>query len=192
MLKAWSSSMRDRKASHRSSSTSCRPTHTEACPAQGPSAAAQAWVRGTRQRLRGPVARRSSRILVPRLSLSPQYCAGLLMATLGLSPAAMSWRRAPAGPRTRTAPAARPRRRSASTLGWAAGSASPRPGRARAPPASPAPSWRSMASKSAHTSSTLSCSSSASCRGTQSGLSSKAPGASPPRSWSSCTACSGC
>ena len=35
-------------------------------------------------------------------------------------------------------------------------------------------SWRSMASKSAHTSSTLSCSSSASCRGTQSGLSSKA------------------
>ena len=36
----------------------------------------------------------SSRILVPRLSLSPQYCAGLLMATLGLSPAAMSWRRA--------------------------------------------------------------------------------------------------
>ena len=37
-------------------------------------------------------------------------------------------------------------------------------------------SWRSMASKSAHTSSTLSCSSSASCRGTQSGLSSKALG----------------
>ena len=31
---------------------------------------------------------------VPRLSLSPQYCAGLLMATLGLSPTAMSWRRA--------------------------------------------------------------------------------------------------
>ena len=34
----------------------------------------------------------SSWILVPRLSLSPQYCAGLLMATLGLSPAAISWR----------------------------------------------------------------------------------------------------
>ena len=72
-------------------------------------------------------------------------------------------------------------------------------------------SWRSMASKSAHT---LSCSSSASCRSTQSGLSSKAlaarpprraagssrssgpscagAGASPPRSWSSCSACSGC
>ena len=113
---------------------------------------------------------------------------------------------------------------------------SPRPGRARAPPASPAPSlrpcacssarrrprstrcgapsrrvvavhkvahgrvaphaelshllcgdagrlqsWRSMASKSAHTSSTLSCSSSASCRGTQSGLSSKALCSTSPR-----------
>ena len=51
-----------------------------------------------------------------RLSLSP-HCAGLLMATLGLSPAG---------------PAARPRRQSTSTLGWAAGSASPRPGSTRA------------------------------------------------------------
>ena len=55
----------------------------------------------------------------------------------------------PAGPRTRTGPAARPRRQSASTLGWAAGSASPRPGRARAAPAAPAPASRPCTCSSA-------------------------------------------
>ena len=56
----------------------------------------------------------------------------LLMATLGLSPAAMSWRLA--SRRSSHQP-----RRSASTPRWAGGSASTRPGRARAPPAAPAP-----------------------------------------------------
>ena len=73
-----------------------------------------------------------------------------------------------------------------------------------------ASSRRSMASKSAHTSSTLSCSSSGArraacprrrsaappCRAAgssrSSGPSCAGAGASPPQSWSSCSACSGC
>ena len=54
----------------------------------------------------------------------------------------MSWRRA-------SRRSSSPRRQSASTLGWAAGSASPRPGRARAPPAAPAPSSRPCTCSSA-------------------------------------------
>ena len=65
---------------------------------------------------------------------SPQYCAGLLMATLGLAAAIASRRSL-----HQNSPGCTSAGRSASALQWAAGSALPCPGRAHAPPAAPAP-----------------------------------------------------
>ena len=63
---------------------SCRPTRTMACPVQGPSAAGQAWVRGTRRK--AEVANRKAGSRLPWVGARAEASAALKAKALAWEP----------------------------------------------------------------------------------------------------------